>query len=260
MSFDKQNFARTVVEQQAGIAPQMWPIKIDPGVGSNQISLNSPFEVDINPCDCVWLPTTFDKSYGINPIQNDGGAKYFFADPSICGTNLFEVYDAGSGFYNISPPVFGLRFNSPNNPWLLWSLGTGCTVNRTPPLNGAAVKGFFRVGGTSFMRSITGPISRLWCQYYQWGMYGNGVAAPIVYAYQQVILLSMLGFQQETHNFEQGKQDNGAILTIAPTENYSSLHCGGYRTTDLNSADLRVLGQSPYPAAPPTSGKGSTGG
>ena len=271
MSFDKQNFARSVAEQQAGIAPQMWPIKIDPGTGTGRVSLNSPFEIEINPCDSIWLPFTYDKSYGVHPIQNDPAVGYFWSNPAVCGANMYEIYDThpnGPNFpFQFTPPTFGLRFNSPNNPWLLWglacaSMGAYGTPPGSSPLQAwgstapSVPRGYARQGAASMMRSITGPISRLWCQFYLWAEV-NG--APYA-ASQQVMLMSMLGFNQETREFVQPVGDFQGVLPGPPAETQTALNCGAYRTTDLNSADLRVLGQSPYPAAPPTSGKGSTGG
>ena len=251
MSFDKQNFARTVQEQQAGISPQMWPIKLNPGA----ISLNSPFEVDINPCDCIWLPYTYDKSYG-QPTRYrlPGGIMPITCDPTICGQNFADILDAGQGVWVMQAPIIGLRFNSPNNPWMLWSLGGPFTVG-TWGL--APSSGKYRpVGYASMMQSLTGPISRIWCQYYRWGIfYGNSVAA-----WQQIVLMSMAGFShQSTATIDPIFDGNGGLTALPPTI-YQSISSGGYRTTDLNSADLRVLGQNPMPAAPTTSGKGSTTG
>jgi hypothetical protein len=262
VSFDKQNFARTVSEQQAGISPQMWPIKLDPtnGVppGPATVGLNSPYEVEINPCDCIWLPITYDKSYGVNGIQSDPAWSYGFVDPAIAGSNIFEMWDAQSNWLTFEPPIFGLRFNSPNNPWLLWGLGT---LQASSQMYGNAVQNF-RSGGASLMRSITGPISRLWCQYYKWGGVRYGHAPDnFVATYQQVILLSMLGFRQETREFMQPATNIVAAPDmVIPPETWTSLSCGGYRTTDLNSADLRVLGANPVPVAPTTAGAGSTNG
>ena len=174
MSFDKQNFARTIQEQQAGISPQMWPIKLDPGTGANRVSLNSPFEVDINPCDCIWLPVTFDKSYGVHPIQTDPLSGGWFPSPSVAGANVWEMWDSTqpSMQFNFAPPIFGLRFNTPNNPWMLWGLGESCINSGSPlfgwgnttPGSGVTPRALARWGASSMMRSITGPISRLWCQ------------------------------------------------------------------------------------------------
>jgi hypothetical protein len=269
VSFDKQNFARTVSEQQAGISPQMWPIKIDIGgfPGPTTIGLNSPFEIDINPCDCIWLPITYDKSYGVNPIQSDTtwGPRAGLPDPSVAGGNLIQTWESQANYYQVTPPVFGLRFNSPNNPWLLWGLGT---LRPGPaPLFGIETgnlgAGQFRFGGSSLMRSITGPISRMWCQYYAWGQVRYS-PAPDDYAslYQQIILLSMLGFSQESRDFTQpvSNSDAVAIPSGPPPEMWSSTSCGGYRTPDLNSADLRALGVNPMAVAPTTAGAGSTSG
>lgn len=260
MSFDKQNFARTVQEQQAGISPQMWPIKIDPGDGP-ALSLNSVFEVDINPCDCVWLPYTFDKSYGYNPIQGSPYASQY-PDPTVIGANIYDSWDTSQQTYLTSAPVFGLRFNSPNNPWLVWGLGvpqprSGLSLGGALAPWGVS-PGHGRLGASSLMRSITGPISRLWCQFYQWAY--TGASGFVPYQYQQVMLLSMLGFSQQSDDFQQPVNDATQKLTGPPIEYRSLLSCGGYRTSDLNSADLRVLGQNPMPVAPTTSGKGSATG
>ena len=259
MSFDKQNFARTIQEQQAGISPQMWPIKLVPGA----LSLNSPFEVEINPCDCIWLPITYDKSYGTNPLQTPGGIMPYAPDSNVFGWNVVDAFDPaspdGSGIapnLHTAAPIFGLRFNSPNNPWLLWSLSTGMVSWRWGFEPSPALQTWQPAGSSTFMRSISGPISRMWCQFYSWTMNG-GIVAP---QGTQVILMSMLGFSQQSVERRQTQFSTNSGGSRPDPESVNIIGCGGYKTSDLNSADLRVLGQNPMPAAPTTSGKGSTTG
>lgn len=253
MSFDKQNFARTIQEQQAGISPQMWPIKIDPGT----LSLNSPFEIEINPCDHIWLPITYDKSYGVLPLQNFVTPPWG-AGPAIVGWNTIDVIDtdgpASGGMaplYGTNAPVFALRFNTPNNPWLLWGLSTLQTAWRYGPTAGDS---WAPAGASTMMRSITGPISRLWCQYYRWAKYHGEDTTS------QVMLLSMLGFNHQSSEHVQAQIDGGTNGPRPDPESVTMIGGGGYRTPDLNSADLRVLGQNPVAVAPTPAGAGSTKG
>jgi hypothetical protein len=240
MSLDKQNFARTIQEQQGGIAPQMWPIMC-PDNGS--LVLNQPYEISINPCDCIWLPATYDKSYGPNPAQSAAGISNYLVNPATMGQNICDLLST----INTPPwitlaPIFGLRFNSPNNPWLLWSLG-GTSLNTfswgvtdTPQTVGPS-------GTSTMMRSICGPISRLWIQYYSF-------CFPQVSGANQIVLMSMLGFNQSSMENRSPTVDLGEVLTAPPVQYRNIITCGGYITTQLNTADLQALGVKP--AAPGT--------
>lgn len=269
MSFDKQNFARTVQEQQAGISPQMWPIMCR---DNGSLVLNQPYEISINPCDCVWLPYTYDKSYGVNPGQLNAQTSPFLASPAIAGANVSDVRFAGKNpvvtTFSWAPlilaPIFGLRFNSPNNPWLLWGLGDPTLVQASgagrwgsgAPPDG----GLMPIGGSTLMRSITGPISRLWIQYYQFALTIFNAAATTPTGLNQIVLMSMAGFSQQSFDRRSVVVDDTAdpVLLAPPPLDNGVVACGGYHTTDLNSADLNALHQNPMPSAPTTSGKGST--
>lgn len=247
MSFDKQNFARTVQQQQAGISPQMWPI-ICPDNG--YLSPNTPYEISINPCDSIWLPATFDKSYGTNPIQSDPTYGQYYPNPTLMGCNMYEVArttpNPGATYTAmlIDAPVFSLRFNSPNNPWMLWGLGNGFASPQ--PWGEAAANMTYSIRST-MMRSITGPISRLWIQYY---LLGGPDAGGNRVGFNQIVLLSMLGFSQASEELNATLVDPGGVLTSPPTQFREQISCGAYRTTDLNSADLAIIGEAG--AAAPT--------
>jgi hypothetical protein len=247
MSFDKANFARTVKEQQAGISPQMWPI-ICPDNG--HLVLNHPYEISINPCDCIWLPITYDKSYGINPWQYDTYQSLWMASPSDAGQNVCDVYDLGPG--NPTPPIpfvtqaplFALRFNTPNNPWLLWGLSTEGNGNSWYVWGTG--NGYRPFGCASHMRSISGPISRLWIQYYR---FAQAPGFPTIAGGNQIVLMSMLGYSQQSTEQFYNALDQSKLLTNPPPTQHGGIACGGYRTTDLDTADLLALGVKPTPGA-----------
>jgi hypothetical protein len=248
VSFDKQNFARTVQEQQGGISPQMWPI-LCPDNG--HLVVDQPYEISINPCDSIWLPATFDKSYGTNPLQNISFTNRYFPNPAHAGANAYDVNESSvnptppSAPY-LSPaivaaPLFALRFNSPNNPWLLWGLGNGfnpaslgywgtVTAGQTP---------MTPLGHSTLMRSISGPISRLWITYRALGACWGG---PTPVGMNQIVLLSSLGYSQSSLDHSQPVLDPFGIFLAPPPIYDFPLSSGGYRSPDLNSADLLALG------------------
>jgi hypothetical protein len=251
MSFDKQNFARSIKEQQSGISPQMWPI-ICPDNG--HLVQNHPYEIAINPCDSIWLPATYDKSYGVNPVQLDSRTSQYFPGAQLAGCNVWDVKQVTKN-PNFSPvpinvivqaPCFGLRFNSPNNPWLLWGLQSIMVGSTFGP---SAQGGLMDWGRSAMMRAISGPISRLWIQWYSFVQY-PGFSTPV--GANQIVLMSMLGYSQMTLEQDQSTADPAGILTAIPQEKQTAIICGGYRMPDLNTADLNSLG-SKTPLSPPAS-------
>ena len=252
MSFDKQNFARTIQEQHAGISPQMWPIMCP---DNGHLVLQHPYEININPCDCLWIPATYDASYGPNPAQYDTYMGTFFPSPQTIGQNVVDIFGPTPQVgVMVGAPNFSLRFNTPNNPWILFGLSTGSTFARW----GSGGVGISPVGASTFMRSITGPISRLWIKYNAFAYVPNPNVLPL--GANQILLMSMLGYSQSSFNRLYPYADPGGANSSAPPSYFYETSCGGYRTSDLNSSDLRVLGQSPYPVAPTPAGAGSTKG
>lgn len=235
---DKQDFSRIIQEQQGGVAPQMWPIRLHPQ--SNE-ALFSPREIDINPCDHIWLPTTYDRSYGTNPVQPALFAMIppVAVDPAIAGQNLIDTWETATPFS--TAPVFGLRFNSPSNPWLLWTLSSMLPLEAYGP----GSVNLFPFGGSSSMRSISGPISRLWVQWYKFATI-NG--APTIPA-SQVTLMSLLGFNQQSLEKQYPVADfGGSITTGQPPVNTATISGGGYITPQLNTLErlaLEATGKAP---------------
>lgn len=250
MSFDKTNFALSVQQQQGGIAPQMWPIKC-PDNGS--LALNQPYEININPCDAIWLPITYDKSYGPNAWQTSKTTpSQWMIDPTIAGQNICDVIDySGNANLTVIPaviqaPIFGLRFNSPNNPWTLWSLAQ--TANNGWQ-NWGAGSGSAPFGSTTFMRSITGPISRLWIQYYFFAAH-PGLGSPATETGgNQIILMSSLGYSTTSVESQCNVLDSHKILTSPPPNLQRTIVAGGYKMPDMNTADLHTIGSAAAKAA-----------
>lgn len=249
MSLDKTNFALQVKEQQGGIAPQFWPI-LCPDNGN--LVLNQPYEICINPCDAIWLPITYDKSYGPNAWQTSKTQpSQWMMDPSIAGQNICDVIDySGNEAFAAIPaviqaPVFGLRFNSPNNPWTLWSLAQ--TVNNWQPWGAGAGMGPF--GSTTFMRSITGPISRLWIQYYFFAAHPGLAEPPSEIGGNQIVLISSLGYSTTNIESQYNVMDAHKLLTTPPPALQRTIAAGGYITPQMNTADLHAIGNKAAKAA-----------
>lgn len=239
MSVDQADFASVTQQAQAGSLQSFWPIVI-PSVGKQ---LRTEYEININPCDALWMPSVFDLSYSRNPGQLPSEVKT--ADwncspfpgsaapisgnqlvPDV-GYNISDVYNAVSpnvGQLVQAAPIFSLRFNTPNNPYILFGLST-CLgrphlgVVENPPSTGGC------------MRSVTGPISRLWIKFYEWGFSSDGFSNNSN-GENTIVLLSSLGFAQVTME----TTTNGVATGV---QNLSS---GGYNTPQLNSANKKYLG------------------
>lgn len=254
---DHRDFADVTGKAQAGSLQSFWPIIIQ----TTGIALHTEIEVNINPCDAIWMPTIFDLTISKNPAQPPpdlpAGFPFgpFFVPDSIqdvgdneiavVGSNLCDVYQ--NGVLVQSAPVFSIRVNSPNNPWLLFGLSTqlGTIYATANPPNLTAGQG-------GCMRSLTGPISRLWVKFYKFGTWESlplgpvrrGVATPIEnIGAASIVLMSSLGFVQQTVERVQTWDDNdpaiGGQLVGAWSQTISS---GGYQTPQLNSADKWILG------------------
>jgi hypothetical protein len=240
MSVDQQDLSRSTQLAQQGVINQIWPIRIAPPA-----SLNTIVEVPISPCDAIWMPATYDKSYGTNPGQSITGANGTipaYISPTIAGANMVDLYDVFNALAYCLAPIFALRFNSPNAPWLLWGLSEFQTISASPVANAYSTRG--QGGG---MRSISGPISRMWIQYYRWckqGVSSVSAGADNIPA-SQVVLISSLGITQSTGETKgpPSNENGGGITTIVPTGNsYRSLGSGGYYTPQLNTLDQLQLG------------------
>jgi hypothetical protein len=252
MSIDQVDFAHVTTQAQAGGLQSFWPILIT----TAGIALQTEFEVNINPCDAIWMPTIFDLSISKNPAQPPPNLPpgVLFPPPvyvpdsiidlggneiPVVGANLCDVYQ--NGVLVQSAPVFSIRVNSPNNPWLLFGLstqiGTAYASSNLPNLV---------AGQGGCMRSLTGPISRLWVKFYKFGTWETMTPQAVKQGVENVglsaiVLMSSLGFQQQT--IEQGRSwdatgvDSQSTLAWAQT-----ISSGGYTTPQLNTADRKALG------------------
>ena len=231
---DQQDFSAVVQKQQDGRSNSFWPIQIS----FSGVSLNQPFEVNISPCDHLYLPSTYDKSYGINPVQQqaaDGGFIYLGPDPSIAGINMA---DGINDTVTQECAVFGLRFNSPNNPWFLWGLGMMTAVNDNTATGAGCA------GQAQTMRSITGPISRMWAQIYRYASVSGG-SENVQGDFSQIVLISMLGYKHSSPEFmladvvdaDNPTETQPGVTQIIPVDG------GGYVTPQLNTLErLRLAG------------------
>ena len=264
---DRRDFADVTTRAQAGALQSFWPIVIP----TKGIALLAEIEININPCDAIWMPTVYDVSIGTNPAQPfgvapgeqfpfPGQAPYYLPDPTqrgsnyvaIVGANIPDVYQNGQLVQ--SAPVFSIRINSPNNPWLLFGLSTQIPAKWASTASSGAPN--LSAGQGGCMRSITGPISRLWVKFYRFAAWvtlpttpaGGGVIPigpdPDVNGFSTVVLLSSLGFMQQTieavRTWDLNNEAGGAGALMAA---YSqTIASGGYAIPQLNSADKIFLG------------------
>lgn len=293
MSVDRNDFSKEVMNQKRGASPSFWPIVVSPdggGFGGGQMDLNVEYEINVNPCDHIWLPTFFDPSIAINPCQSGGassralgnagtlpfqgpnalalsdgagGARILPGYPKpVLGMNVFDVWDQAEetqdteiygGGYAQQAAIFLLKFNSQNAPWLLWTLGDLLSQSATSfQLNGYAginstSANYAATGQGDSMRSISGPISRMWVKYLQWANYcygGASVAMPVFSpAASQIVLFSTLGFSELTAGAKYPGGTGGEIAF----PNTFSLNGGGYVTPQLNTIEQALLEQSGVP-------------
>jgi hypothetical protein len=341
VSIDRRDLARVIKEQQGGISPQMWPIRISPA--ELGISLNSAMEIQINPCDLLWMPSTYDKSYGPNPYQTPSSfVSHNCVDPTVAGQNICDLWEyatqGGYASWYQQAPVFALRFNTPNNPWVLfglstlmtsevfgspaappavtffsgtavltngfatvtnpktpainnanWTLqnvqvqgqqgdlslaqvfpGTSFGISSSDPLDNSVISWSFRLnataqsfgnlatpfGQTSCMRSITGPITRLWIQFYRWAVTAAGTGPPFPpngpnIPASQVVLMSMLGYGHLTSESSQQYTDSSSMLGgVMPSVSQTMLAGNTYLTPQLNAADRGELPHQQQTATP----------
>lgn len=252
---DRRDFASVTSQAQAGSLQSFWPIIIQ----TQGIALHTEVEININPCDAIWMPTIFDLSISQNPAQPPPnlppGIPFgpFYVPDSILDTSSDEIAVVGGNLCDVyqdgvliqSAPVFSIRINSPNNPWLLFGLSTQLATAypmSTPP--------HLTAGQGGCMRSLTGPISRLWVKFYKFGTWEGLPIGPIQRGVQNVglssiVLMSSLGFMQQTIERVQTWDDNepevGGQLTAAWSQTIAS---GGYITPQLNTAEKAILGVS----------------
>jgi len=261
MALDRADFANQVQQQQFGLPPTFWPIVIDPSSGApggQQMQLGQDYEIPINPCDAIWLPQMFDPSIytGNYPYFQENYAGILQPALPECavqiGQNVYDVYDAGdSGTWIQQAPIFSLRFNVPSAPWLLWSLSNIMANDVNPSLAGESGCYF---GTSDSMRSISGPISRLWVKFLKFAYWQNQpnpapTNDPLGSA---VVLLSSLGYRQSTIGVAQRSSASSPVGTNGTTVpgvfpqavtglvnfGYES---GGFVQTNVNSLDRAEL-------------------
>lgn len=89
------------------------------------------------------------------------------------------------------------------------------------------------------MRSISGPITRLWVQYYRYAQINSVDTIPG----SQLVFMSMLGYSQISQERQQPFLDNGGTLPTSPPITYANVASGGYQTPQLNTLDQLMLGE-----------------
>jgi hypothetical protein len=243
MSIDHADFAAVTQQAQQGSLQSFWPIAI---ATLATMQLRTEYEINIQPCDSIWMPVCYDLSIARNIAQaptKTSGQWEFSPTPGPSapvdssgvplpdiGYNVTDVYNPTSKTWSQLAPVFSIRVNTTGNPWLPFGLSTlmgqpmaGSGISNTPAQGGA-------------MRSITGPISRLWVKFYEWGQCGGSLPVPGNFPGQQnlVVLMSSLGFAQTTYE----TVSNGVASGLQVVSS------GGYFTPQLNSANKKYLGMA----------------
>lgn len=246
MSLDNADFNTTVTRQQHGFQPSFFSIVID----ATQLATGQEILVNANPCDHIWLPTYFDPSLGFNPQQaicTSGtpsiGTSNVSSGPNQnrasqtagiqpnqgVGMNFFDEWDQEGDEFFQAATIFSLRFNSVNAPWLLWGLSSLQSSD-------FATAGTL-IGQGDCMRSITGPISRIWFK----KLFPAIVARNANAAADRIVLLASLGFSQVTLG-----QNSGPFNITTPTQPPMSAYAvsgGGYQTTQVNTLERLKLDQ-----------------
>lgn len=259
MSVDQQDLSASYAAAQSGQAAQLFPIVIpNPDPDSGGPGTLTEFEVNINPCDNIWLPINFDYTLGYNQAQTDGyitgtGGDLTPYPPDqfenfpypFMACNVFDIIDtsgeAATDGIIISAPIWAFRFNTPNNPWLLWSLKTYSSL---PASDGWGLP----VGRSDFMRAINGPISRLWARLvypcFTAQSVGGHLSREVYYPGCRVVLFSSVGLSQQTCGVEGTVDvDTKALLPSPPPYGgYTNLNSGGYVTPQLNTLQRQALG------------------
>lgn len=250
MSLDTADFASvTDTAQSGGLQSSFWPIVIV----TTGIALQTEIEININPCDAIWMPTLYDLSIMRNPAQPPPNLPVGWDPPiyspdtievngqdiPVVGCNGYDVYQ--NGVLLQAAAVFSVRVNSPNNPWLLFGLSTqlGTAYASTVAPNLVAGQG-------GCMRSLSGPIARLWVKFYKFGTWDSASLPSKVKSGVEnlgnsaIVLLSSLGFTQQTVEYGRtwDEPTPGAYNPLVWTQVLSS---GGYVTPQLNTADRKVL-------------------
>lgn len=225
---------------QHGLQPSFFPIVLD----MTQLTVGTEVEANINPCDSLWIPTYFDSSLGLNPAQVVNGnnsplPSVISTGPNFnrsagqshgggpVGMNIFDVMQNGGVFFQAAT-IFSLRFNTVSAPWLLWGLSN---------LLSADFEQNFPGGQGDCMRSITGPIARMWYKKVAPALIG-GQPTPSA---DRIVLLSSLGYSQVTAGVVCGMTDNTGTVTTPPSQSAYALPSGAYQITTLNSLEQEQL-------------------
>lgn len=225
---------------QHGLQPSFFPIVLDMTAAATGVE----YLANITPCDSIWIPTFFDASLGLNPIQTQLGQPLF--PPSVnqlvsgpnynrisggtggspVGMNIFDAFSVGPAIYHQAATIFSLRFNSVSSPWLLWGLSNLLSTDFGPQT--------YAIGQGDCMRSISGPIARMWYKKIAPAIInGNPNSAA-----DRVVLMSSQGYSQQTAGVVCGPLDgSGATPPAMPSQSAYGTVSGGYEITTLNSYD-----------------------
>lgn len=228
MSVDTFDMSQQTTRVQHGLQQSFFPIIID----ATLIAPGTEIEVNINPCDHIWMPTFYDPSLGLNPGQSTQVQNMQFLGPDpqspyTPGLNVFDVIDTFDFIALQTATIFSLRFNSPSAPWLLWGLNTMLSFASSGIVCGQ--------GDT--MRSISGPISRMW---FKKLIPASASVSGLTNALDRIVLMSSLGFSQQTVGTQANIVNGNPGTEQGQLWGYS-VNGGGYQTPQLNTYEQLKL-------------------
>lgn len=248
MSVDQSDVSAVVKQNQQAIGQSMWPILLDPKVVNYQ--LNAEAEVTINPCDHIWLPTMidpalFNNSDFANVIVN-GWEPSIYGSGGLAllangGANTFPINDYSGTAPPVFAPVVALRFNSMNNPYTFWSLGSwplliGGDGGASGPIAG--------MGAYDSMRSISGVITRMWVKWLAFSNIETSSGAGYGTA-SKLLLMSAMGYNETTVGQSSQTGNLGADSTSANAPgvqtSVTTFSGGGYQTPQMNTVQRLAL-------------------
>jgi hypothetical protein len=245
VSVDQTDFAAVSQRNRQNIGQSMWPILLD----ATAVGVGIEFEIPINPCDSIWLPTNCDPALFNN--SDFAALVQAIVSPATPGNRLeqggfnsYALIDTGGSFVFL-PPVWGLRFNTASNPRQLWGTSAVILINNN---SGPA----FLAGASDVTRSISGQISRLFATLIFPGVFNN-TPSPQDSTINKVLLISSIGYRTSivgesisTLNIAAG--DIGGSDWGIQQQN-SSFEAGGYVTPQMNTAERAILENIGQPGA-----------
>jgi hypothetical protein len=246
MALDLRDFADTIDKTLKKPVQQVFSIVFNGLQNNVAVVLGQEVELNISPCDGIWMPTYFDGSIAQMPENCAAfcgplGAGYpnFSGVVPPIGMNLFDVWTANeasgnTGFVQLAH-LFAIRINNVANPWMLFGLSTCLSA-----VDNGGVDSPGPCGQGDTMRALSGPISKLWIKVLRFGATTPSAGDPLAFGPVNlqafpIVLMGTLGLTQTTV----GSRATSSGGTTEATYGYQS---GGYTQTNLTALDKLKLG------------------